>query len=63
MGGIVTMQFGDGTFKEIEVDATEEDEALNEARTWVRDNAWFEISDDEGNTGDELPLISGIIRD
>ncbi len=41
----VTMQFGDGTSKEIEVEATDPDEACEDARAWVKDNAWFEIED------------------
>ena len=44
----VTMQFGDGTFKEIEVEAEEAEEACEEARTWVKDNAWFEVADEDG---------------
>ena len=42
---IVQMQFGDGSFKDIEVEATDPEEAVEEARTWVRDNAWFEVVD------------------
>lgn len=55
----VTMQFGDGTFKEIEVSATEPQEALEEAKTYVKDNAWFEVVDlDDGTeTEFELPLV------
>lgn len=41
----VLMQFGDGTFHAIEVDATDPDEACEEARDWVNDNAWFEVED------------------
>lgn len=51
----VLMHFGDGTFHVIAVEAEEELDALDEARTWVRDNAWFELEDDEART-DELPL-------
>lgn len=43
----VTMQFGDGTWKEIEVTATDPLEAVEEACEWVRDNAWFEVIDTE----------------
>jgi hypothetical protein len=53
----VLMQFGDGSFKEIEVEATEPDEACEEARTWVADNAWFECQDEEGErASDEHPM-------
>lgn len=53
----VLMQFGDGNFHAIEVDADEEQEALEEAREWVRDNAWFEVADEDGqNTSAELKL-------
>jgi len=44
---IVLMQFGDGTFKEIDVESDDPAEAVEEARTWVSDNAWFEVSDPE----------------
>jgi flavin-binding protein dodecin len=44
----VLMQFGDGSSKEIEVSATDPDEAVEEARTWVSDNAWFEVYDESG---------------
>lgn len=54
---IVTMQFGDGSFKEIEVTADDPDEAVEEARDWVRDNAWFEVEDEETNEKlAEVPL-------
>jgi len=45
----VTMQFGDGTFKEIEVAATDPEEAVEEAKNWVSDNAWFEARDEQGD--------------
>lgn len=54
-GNIVTtvlMQFGDGSSKEIEVSAADPDEAVEEARDWVRDNAWFEVEDE--STGEKL---------
>lgn len=44
----VIMQFGDGSSKEIEVEASDPDEACEEARTWVKDNAWFEVMDSNG---------------
>jgi hypothetical protein len=53
----VLMQFGDGTFKEISVGATDPEEAVEEARTWVKDNAWFEAVDEDGNDLAEYPLI------
>lgn len=56
---IVHMHFGDGSFKEIEVGATEPDEACEEARDWVNDNAWFEVED--ASTGEKLAETS--IRD
>jgi flavin-binding protein dodecin len=45
---VVQMHFGDGSFKEIEVESSEPDEAIQEARDWVSDNAWFEVMDEEG---------------
>lgn len=54
---LVLMQFGDGSHKEIQVEATEPEAAVEEARDWVRDNAWFEVYDDEGGEQKaELPL-------
>ena len=44
----VLMQFGDGSSKEIEVEATDPEEAVEEAATWVKDNAWFEVYDESG---------------
>ena len=44
----VVMQFGDGSSKEIEVEATDPDEAVEEAKDWVKDNAWFEVYDETG---------------
>lgn len=43
----VLMQFGDGTFKEIDVESDDPEEAVEEAKTWVSDNAWFEVTDEE----------------
>lgn len=51
----VLMQFGDGTHKEIEVEATEAADAVNEARDWVKDNAWFEVNDPD--TGQDLANV------
>lgn len=45
----VLMQFGDGSFHGIEVEATDPDEACEEARDWVNSNAWFEVQDPNGN--------------
>ena len=44
---IVLMQFGDGSFKRINMgDEYETDEdAVAAAREWVEDNAWFEIEE------------------
>jgi hypothetical protein len=42
---IVQMQFGDGSWKDIEVTSDDPEEAVEEARTWVKDNAWFEVAD------------------
>lgn len=54
---IVLMQFGDGSHKEISVEATDPDEACEEARDWVNDNAWFEVyGDDGGEQIAELPI-------
>lgn len=54
---IVLMQFGDGSFKEIEVEETDPEEAVESARQWVRDNAWFEVQDEEGIASVEAPLV------
>ena len=43
----VFMQFGDGSYKEIDVDADDPEEAVKEARDWVNDNAWFEVADEQ----------------
>ena len=56
---LVLMQFGDGSHKEISVDAQDPEEACKEARDWVNDNAWFEVYDDDG--GEQLAEVS--IRD
>jgi hypothetical protein len=45
----VLMQFGDGSSKEIEVTATNPDQAVEEARDWVKDNAWFEVYDENND--------------
>jgi hypothetical protein len=42
----VVMHFGDGSFKDIEVEATDPDEAVEQARDWVNDNAWLEVRDE-----------------
>ena len=44
---IVTMHFGDGSFKEIQVSSEDPEVAVGEAKDWVTDNAWFEITDPE----------------
>ena len=44
---IVTMHFGDGTWKQIEVTSDDPDVAVEEAKDWVHDNAWFEVTDGE----------------
>lgn len=44
---IVTMHFGDGTHKEIEVESDNPEEAVKEAKEWVQDNAWFEATDSD----------------
>lgn len=49
MTTFVTMQFGDGSNKIIEVEADDPIEACEEARTWVKDNAWFEVIDNKGD--------------
>lgn len=55
---LVLMQFGDGSHHEISVEATDPEEAVEEARTWVKDNAWFEVYDDDGGEQKiEAPLI------
>lgn len=46
---IVTMHFGDGTFKLIDMGDEYEtpEDAVEAAREWVADNAWFEIDEDQ----------------
>jgi hypothetical protein len=43
---LVTMHFGDGSSKDIEVESDEYLIALEEAKEWVSDNAWFEVTND-----------------
>jgi hypothetical protein len=52
----VLMHFGDGSFKTIEVDSSEPEEAVEEAREWVADNAWFEVSDENDEVAAETPM-------
>lgn len=52
----VTMHFGDGTHKEILSLASSPEDACDEIRTYVLDNAWFEVIDEEGNTLAERKL-------
>lgn len=49
---LVTMHFGDGSFKEIEsdTDVTDPHEAVEQIKDWVLDNAWFEVMDEDGTT-------------
>lgn len=42
---IVIMQFGDGSNKQIEVTSDDPETAVEEAKTYVKDNAWFETVD------------------
>jgi hypothetical protein len=44
---IVVMHFGDGSFKEIEVESLDPEKAVEEAKDWVLDNAWFEVTEPE----------------
>lgn len=53
---IVIMQFGDGSFKTVEVTSDDPETAVEEAKTWVSDNAWFEVSDEEGTVLAETNL-------
>ena len=54
---IVLMQFGDGSHKEIQVEAEDPEKACEEARDWVNDNAWFEVyGNDGGEQIAELPI-------
>jgi hypothetical protein len=55
---MVTMHFGDGSYKLIEVTSDDPDEAVREAREWVSDNAWFEALDDEDQVAAKVPLSS-----
>lgn len=52
----VTMHFGDGTFKLIDVEADDPDEAVSEAREWVAGNAWFQVESEEGDVMAEEKL-------
>lgn len=42
---IVTMHFGDGSSKDISVESNDPEEAVEQAKDWVSDNAWFEVTD------------------
>lgn len=53
---IVEMHFGDGSFHEIEVEATDLDEAVAEAQRWVKDNAFFQAHDEDGRVMAERSL-------
>lgn len=44
----VLLQFGDGSHKEIEVEADDPEEAVEEAKDWLRDGAWLEVQDEQG---------------
>jgi len=50
------MQFGDGTFKLIDCASNDPEEAVQEARDWVADNAWFEVYDEAGEVVGEERL-------
>lgn len=43
----VVMHFGDGSFKDIEVTSDDPEDAVEEAKDWVKDNAWFEVRDEQ----------------
>lgn len=45
----VIMHFGDGTFKDLEMTAEDPEEAVEQAKDWVSDNAWFEVLDEQGD--------------
>jgi hypothetical protein len=45
---MVLMHFGDGTFKELEMTEENPDDAVEQANTYVIDNAWFEVQDADG---------------
>ena len=53
---IVTMHFGDGSFKLLEMTSDDPQEAVEEAKNWVNDNAWFEVSDP--NSGEKLASVT-----
>lgn len=44
----VIMHFGDGSYKDLDMTANDPDEAVKEAKTWVEDNAWYEVQDEQG---------------
>ncbi len=52
----VTMHFGDGSFKEPDMPSEDPEEACEEAKNWVSDNAWFETTDEQGDKNFELKL-------
>jgi hypothetical protein len=59
----ILMQFGDGTFIPIDVESNEPESAVEEARDWVMDNAWFEAQNpDEGEILAECRLDSDLSR-
>lgn len=44
----VLLHFGDGTFHAIDVEADDPETAINEARTFVQDNAFFRVEEQDG---------------
>ena len=53
---IVTLHFGDGNNHQIEVTSDDPDEAVQEARDWVEDNAWFEALDEHDKVVASVPM-------
>lgn len=54
MSTTVLMHFGDGSFHEIEVEADDPEEACEEARTYVNDNAFFRVEEQDGECRAEV---------
>ena len=59
---LVTMHFGDGSQKLVNVEATDPTAAVEEARDWVMDNAWFETLDVDDQITAECRLDSNMSR-
>lgn len=54
----VTMNFGDGNSVPLEMEAENPDEAIEEAATFILDNVFLTVEDDEGNIVADKSLSS-----